>query len=160
MVRKSLETFPLSAAFVLFLVVMAGLVPAILVSVTDYQSTTIEMNESETTVVKSPLSATLNDVNNQQINVSILDSETGEIDTANSINESETKDVVLRNSNISITYTGDIGNNQTIITVESPNVYGWSDIQIAFGGAIGIIICVFFLYLILQVTNMGENNAN
>lgn len=160
MARKSLETFPLSTAFILFVVVMAGLVPAILVSVGDYQSTTIELNESETTAVKSPLSATLNDVSNTSINVSILDTQTSEIDSATLINERETKDVMLRNSSISITYTEDIETNQAIITVESPTTYSWSDMQIAFAGSIGIIICVFFLYLILQVTNMGENNGN
>lgn len=154
------DTFPAipAIAIILFLVVMAGFIPTIYGESQGNETSTLELTEGETTIVKPPIETTLSEVTNDQINVTIFDSRTGDTATTGLINVSETSTHQLSGETISVTYSADIGNNNAVVTYEYATTYGWGEIEIAIMSATGGIILILFIYGITRIVEFGGDN--
>lgn len=142
--------WPAYLAIILLLVIFSGFVPALFIHTQGTEHETLEIQEGDTIQLKAPLEATLVSVNNAQLNVTVVDTETGDFGSA-MLNEGQSAYLSLRGNTVTVTYTEDIGNNAAIVSFDYPVFYEWDTATRSFVRAIGLIILGLFVALIYVV---------
>lgn len=154
------DTFPAipAIAIILFIVIMAGLIPTFYSQSIGGETTTLQLTEGESQTIKPPIQTTLTTVTSDQIDVTIYNTRTGDTASTGLINISETSVHQLNDENISVSYSADIRESNAIISYEYPTTYGWGEIEITVISATGGIILVLFIYGITRIVEFGGDN--
>jgi len=154
--RPSLPTL---AALMIFLVILGGFIPAIFDNTQGTEVESFHQEEGQAVILKAPLEATVItvDQNPGRVNVSLIDTETGDLAVTGELDEGDEIDLTIRGNTVTVRYVEAINNNEAVIRYEYPIFYEWDNTTIAFVGVIAVIILVLFLYMIFILIEPEEN---
>lgn len=156
MPRDSKQYFPVIAVILLFLVLLSGLIPSLFSSTQGDTSASITLESGEIIDVQSPIQTTLHEKNQQSLNVSIIDSSTGEKQAFTLENESSNQTVMISEQNVTATYVHEMDSTSALVKYEYPTFYDNSDLSVSFWQIIvGLFLLLSFLYIIFTTIELG-----
>jgi len=143
----------------IFLVIIGGFIPAIFANTQGTEVKSFHQEEGQAVILKAPLEATVItvDQNPGRVNVSLIDTKTGDLVVTGELKEGNEIDLTIRGNTVTVQYIETIDNNEAVIRYEYPIFYEWDSTTIAFVGVIGVIILVLFLYMIFILIEPEEN---
>ena len=149
LLRKA--NFPTLAVIMVFLLLLAGLIPSFFIFSDGVEKESFQQIEGDTVILKTPLEASLISVTNNpdEINVTLVDSDTGEINSSGPIELGNTTTLTLRDKQVNITYIEKIKSDEAIIKYEYPVFYEWNSVAVNFIRAVPVLVLLSFLYLLL-----------
>lgn len=153
-------SWPVVATLMIILVLLGGFIPAIFTNTQGNEIESFQQTEGETVVLKAPLEATLISVdqNPSRVNVTLIDTETGDLVTTGELDEGQTANLTLRGNTISVQYIEAIDNNEAVLRYTYPVFYEWDQTTVAFVGVIAVIILLLFLYMIFLLIQPEVNS--
>jgi len=140
-------------AFGLILIVLAlvVLIPSIIVSVNDTESTSKihTLNERET--IKDPLSAILEDSSNNTITLTVINENTGSSETVNDLATDDNSTITLGGESITVANNGILSDGSASVTYVYPVFFGWPDGIVLLFENIAFLILVSITWGIIGV---------
>lgn len=159
------RTFPMipAIAIILFLVIMAGFIPALFAQSGGEQTSTLSLNTGETETIKPPIETrltnvtmrTINNESHRAINVCVIDQNTGNVAHTGLMNLTETSIVQLSNEDISVNWIIHSGSDAAVVSYSYPSTYGMGGIQFSLVRSMGVLLLIIFIYIISRIINVG-----
>lgn len=139
--------------FVLLVVFSAAAIPAVITAANSTVSETKTIAEGETSVYNGEVEITVVETDNQEANLTVVESSTGDVREV-MIQEGSTENVTYSDETVSIT-AEQTGNNQATITAEYPSTFGYSDATNVITDNIALILVATVFTVIMGFVSVG-----
>ena len=122
------QGFKAAIGMILIVFGVSTVVPGIILNLESPQTSTFAQEENERTVITGDVSSQVTEITNQQeVNVSLCDRQTGEFTSTGEMNVGQTVTVQLEGENINITLVDTFSNVEAVLSYEYPLYIGWPD---------------------------------
>ena len=119
----------LAAVGAIFLILgLSVLIPGVILNLESPQETTFTQAVNDRTVITGDVSSQVTIITNQQeVNISIVDRQTGNFNSTGQLTAGETANVTIAGQNITVSLVETFGTEEAVITYEYPLYIGWPD---------------------------------